>query len=161
MGNKQLNGEQLIISKGDEEAALYIRRRIREHNMQKVPLDGVLAAEPLNIILKDTNGNIVGGINAIIIQYWGKCHIDIFWIEEQYRGMGYGSNLLRRVEEIALERGCTLFQVDTYSFQAPQFYIKNGYEIFGTIENCPPGHSQYFLKKLYSRHVQHQPRKNN
>jgi GNAT superfamily N-acetyltransferase len=147
MGDRQFNGEQLTISEGDGTTALYIRQRIIEYNMQKVPLGGILTVEPLNVILKDSDGNIVGGINASTICYWGKCHIDIFWIEEQYRGTGYGGKLLRRVEEIALERGCTLILLDTYSFQAPGFYIKNGYEIFGVIENCPPGHSQYFLKK--------------
>ena len=113
--------------------------------MQKVPLDGVLALEPLNVVLKDSEGKIVGGINANTINYWGKCRVDIFWIDEEYRGTGYGSKLLRRVEGIAIERGCTLIQLDTYSFQAPDFYIKNGYSVFGVIEDCPAGHSQYFF----------------
>lgn len=147
MGERQLDGGQLTISEGDEKTALYLRRQIIEYNMQKVPLNGILAVEPINLVLKNSNGNIVGGINARSICYWGKCYIDIFWIAEQYRGAGYGSSLLQRVEEIALERGCTLMLLDTYSFQAPGFYLKNGYEVFGVIDNYPPGHSQFFLKK--------------
>lgn len=147
MADKQYNGKQLTISEGDGESALYITKRLVEYNMQKVPLDGKLTLEPLNVILKDTDGNIFGGINANTISYWGKCRVDIFWVDEQYRGAGYGSKLLQRVEEIAMKRGCTLIQLDTYSFQAPKFYIKHGYEIFGVIEDSPPCHSHYFLKK--------------
>ncbi|TWH47753.1 hypothetical protein [Sporomusa sp. KB1] len=86
MADKQYNGKQLTISEGDGESALYIMKRLVEYNMQKVPLDGKLTLEPLNIILKDTDGNIVGGINANTISYWERCRVDIFWIDEQYRG---------------------------------------------------------------------------
>jgi len=38
--------------------------------------------------------------------------------------------------------------LDTYDFQALAFYQKNGYEVFGILENCPaPGHIRYSLKK--------------
>ena len=54
MADKQYNNKQLTISEGDGESALYIRQRLVEYNMQKVPLDGKLTLEPLNVILKDT-----------------------------------------------------------------------------------------------------------
>ncbi|WP_094606736.1 Acetyltransferase [Sporomusa silvacetica DSM 10669] len=147
MPDKQYKDKQIAISESDGESALYIRQQLVKYNLQKVLLEGKLTIEPLNFILKNTDGNIVGGINANIIAYLRKCRVDIFWIDEQYRGRGYGSKLLGKVEEFAMASGCTLIQLDTYSFQAPKFYIKQGYELFGVIEDCPPGHSHYFFKK--------------
>lgn len=31
--------------------------------------------------------------------------------------------------------------------QAKDFYMKHGYELFGTLEDCPEGHCRYYLKK--------------
>ena len=61
--------------------------------------------------------------------------------------MGYGSILLKEVEKIAKEKGCYLIHLDTFDFQAKDFYVKHGYEVFGVLDNCPPGHKRYFMKK--------------
>jgi hypothetical protein len=37
--------------------------------------------------------------------------------------------------------------LDTFDFQARGFYERNGYELFGTLDDCPPGHKRYYLKK--------------
>ena len=34
----------------------------------------------------------------------------------------------------------------TWSFQAPRFYPKFGYTVFGTLD-CPPGNKRFFLQK--------------
>ena len=46
----------------------------------------------------------------------------------------------------ALERGCHSAWVDTFSFQAPGFYPRLGYEVFGELD-YPPGHKRIFLQK--------------
>ena len=65
----------------------------------------------------------------------------------QYRGQGLGSILLGEVEREAMEKGCHLVHLDTFDFQAKEFYEKNGYSVFGTLEDCPKGHVRYYLKK--------------
>ena len=40
--------------------------------------------------------------------------------------------------------------LDTFAFQAPAFYEKQGYTLFGTIEDLPPGHARYFLQKRFA-----------
>jgi len=67
MKEQQFNGEQLTISEGDEQTALYILQRIMDYNMQKVPLNGVLALEPLNVILKNSK---VQSLQAISSRIW-------------------------------------------------------------------------------------------
>jgi hypothetical protein len=37
--------------------------------------------------------------------------------------------------------------LDTFSFQAPDFYKKLGYEVFGELQDFPHGHQRYFMKK--------------
>jgi hypothetical protein len=51
------------------------------------------------------------------------------------------------MEAAALEKGCRLIFLDSFSFQAPEFYKKNGFEVFGKIEDHPKGYDQYFLIK--------------
>jgi hypothetical protein len=40
--------------------------------------------------------------------------------------------------------------LDTFDFQAKDFYVKHGYEVFGVLEDCPEGHVRYFMKKICS-----------
>ena len=46
----------------------------------------------------------------------------------------------------ALLLGCRSAHLDTFSFQAPDFYKKLGYRVFGAID-YPPDHRRFFLQK--------------
>ena len=48
---------------------------------------------------------------------------------------------------MAKEGNCSLMHLDPFDFQAKEFYEKNGFEVFGILENCPPGHTRYYMKK--------------
>ena len=52
-----------------------------------------------------------------------------------------------RVEEEARQRGAKNSYLDTFSFQAPEFYKRNGYHVFGELQDFPPGHQRYFFTK--------------
>lgn len=75
--------------------------------------------------------------------FWHHVHIDILWVDENFRENGYGSKLVKKVEDLAVEKGCRFIYLDTFSFQAPEFYKKNGYEVFGMLEDHPKGFNQY------------------
>lgn len=51
------------------------------------------------------------------------------------------------VEKSAIKKGCELIHLDTFDFQAKDFYLKYGYEIFGVLEDCPEKHKRYYSKK--------------
>ena len=68
-------------------------------------------------------------------------------MQEALRGQGYGHQLLETGEQEAIAHGCQYAHLDTLSFQAPDFYQKRGYEIFGQIDGLPPGFTRYYLKK--------------
>ena len=61
-------------------------------------------------------------------------------------GQGDRAKLMGDAEARALERGCHSAWVDTFSFQAPGFYPRLGYTVFGELD-YPPGHKRFFLQK--------------
>jgi GNAT superfamily N-acetyltransferase len=142
MQNKQLS----ISSEWNKDQAMFVRRKLIEYNQENVT-ENVNEAinENVSVILKDDNDNILGGITGNI--YWNCLHIDIFWIDKEIRGQGQGKRLLKAAEKLAKDNGCTLVKLDTFSFQAPDFYKKQGFEIFGILENFPEGFNQYHLFK--------------
>jgi len=102
--------------------------------------------QQLAIFLRDSDENIVGGL--VGSTYWQWLYVDVFWINESYRGKGYGDSLLTAAEQEAVKRGCQYAYLDTFSFQAPEFYQKCGYVVFGELSDFPKGHSRFFLRKV-------------
>ncbi len=99
----------------------------------------------LAIFLRDGRNHVVGGISGWV--YWGWLQIEFLWIRDDLRGMGYGKDLMIAAEKKALAMGCYKAYLETFSFQAPDFYKKLGYEVFGILEGFPGDHNKYFLKK--------------
>lgn len=68
-------------------------------------------------------------------------------IDDTIRKYGYGTKLLAEIEKIAVEKECDFIKVDTLSFQALDFYKKNGYQVYGSIDNVGRDYTHYYLKK--------------
>lgn len=114
-------------------------------NRSQVPEDEKPFAD-LSRKVVDENGTIVAGILAQF--YFSTCvYVEILWVAENCRKERLGSRLLEAVEEDGRKRGATLIHLDTFDFQARGFYEKHGYEVFGVLEDCPEGHTRYYLKK--------------
>jgi hypothetical protein len=47
----------------------------------------------------------------------------------------------------AMRRGCKFVKLETFSFQAWDFYKKNGYTVFAELDQVVGDHRWYFLKK--------------
>jgi GNAT superfamily N-acetyltransferase len=88
---------------------------------------------------------VVGGLIGRMA--WGWLRLDFFWIADAFRGQGYGTQLLNQAEAIARSKGCHAAHTDTFSFQALDFYLAAGYEVFGQLNDYPPGETHYFLQK--------------
>jgi 8-oxo-dGTP pyrophosphatase MutT (NUDIX family) len=76
----------------------------------------------------------------------GWLFVDHLWVHGDLRKRGIGRELLRQAEQHAILSGCHSAWLDTFSFQAPQFYQRLGYEVFGALD-YPPDHRRLFLKK--------------
>ena len=91
------------------------------------------------------DGEAVGGI--VGSTYWDWLYVDLLWLREDLRGQGYGHQLLTAAEDEARQRGAKNAYLDTFSFQAPDFYEQHGYRVFGTLDDFPAGHQRFFLTK--------------
>lgn len=72
---------------------------------------------------------------------------------EGHRKNGFGSKVLAAAELEAVRRGCQYAMLDTFTFQAPEFYAKVGYGVFGRLDSFAGKDNQsferlYFVKEL-------------
>ena len=88
---------------------------------------------------------IVGGIVGEV--WMTVLFIQLFWIDERFRGKGVGTKLIRKIEDEARRFGVVRSYVDTMSVQAPGFYRACGYKAFGSINGYPDGVTRYWLTK--------------
>jgi len=134
--------EEYQISYLDEPEWGIIGKGIRSYNTQQAGDDGY---KSLCFVLRGPDEKVVGGV--IGATYWDWLYIDLIWLKEEFRGQGYGHRLLTLAEEEARKRKVKNAYLDTFSFQAPEFYKEHGYRVFGELPNFPVGHQRYFLTK--------------
>ena len=125
------------------------------HDAQVV-LDGLLAfnvavlGDPdfrqLGCFVRDADGRPLGGLLGHL--RWRWLYVSKLWVPDALRGRGWGSRLLAAAEAFAWRHGCRGAYLDTFEYQALPFYQKQGYELFGTLDGYPPGHRQFFVRKL-------------
>lgn len=124
---------------------------------KKVMVDGMLSyhaskghprkTEQFSIIIKTSHNKLVGTI--IVSFLWNGMHIDSLWIKESLRNHDWGSKLLNLAEKEGVKRGCSIAYTDTFSWQAPQFYEKQGYKLYGKLDDFPEKNTLfYYYKKL-------------
>jgi GNAT superfamily N-acetyltransferase len=126
----------------EEPAWAIIGGGIHEYNTQQTGDD---QSQALCFVLRGSNEEVVGGV--IGATYWEWLHVDLLWVRDDLRGRGFGHRLLLVAEEEARRRGAKNAYLDTFSFQAPGFYKRHGYRVFGQLEDFPPGHRRYFMTK--------------
>ncbi|MET9775429.1 N-acetyltransferase [Streptomyces sp. NPDC006367] len=101
---------------------------------------------PLHVWVLDEGGGLAGGLVGHTWASW--LHVTYLWVDDRCRGRGLGTALLGEAERTAREeRGCAAARVETWDFQAPDFYRKLGYEVVCVIPDYPPGITEYTLVK--------------
>ena len=128
----------------DENSQKTIYEGLRAYNLEhledKNPKD-------LGVYARDTEGNIVAGLIGTTHGNW--LMVKFLWVSESLRGQNIGSEILKQAESTAKERGCKFAFLDTFSFQAPLFCQKHGYQEVFALEEYPlTGKRYYFTKKL-------------
>ena len=91
--------------------------------------------------------NIHAGCAGRTEDVWQWLTVDTMRVHLDQRGKGLGRALLAAVEEAARARGCLWAKLNTWDFQAPEFYRKQGYDVVCVIPDYPPGITEYTLVK--------------
>ena len=123
----------------------YVCRNLYDYNVTQT---ASLLQKPginINLALKDENARVFGGIFCDTFLYC--LYIDVLWVDESCRGLGYGRALVSEAERIARENGCTFAHTSTFSYQTPDFYERAGYAVYAVLDDYPDGIRQYYLKK--------------
>jgi GNAT superfamily N-acetyltransferase len=123
-----------------------IDSKLVEFNKANVPFQQKDAWIGLSFVLKDDAGNVFAGVNATLY-CWKVMYVDILYVDDGHRGKGYGRLLMDKAETKAKSLGGCMSHLDTFDWQAKDFYEHQGYVVFGVLENCPPGHNRYYMKK--------------
>jgi len=117
---------------------------IRSYNRSKRE---VAESESLNLYVEDDSGELMAGLVAETFGNW--LEIEYLFVKEDLRGQGIGSQLLQQAESEAKKRNCRYVFVNTYQFQAPAFYEKQGYKEIFTLKDYPyTGQRHYYQKDL-------------
>lgn len=115
---------------------------IGDHNDAAAPLHQV---QPLASLARDAQGRVIGGA---VGRSWGQCcELLQLWVAPEQRLQGLATALMQAFEARATERGCQVFYLETWSFQALGFYQGLGYEVHMAIEGFGPGLVKYSLVK--------------
>jgi GNAT superfamily N-acetyltransferase len=131
-----------ILDAPDPTDAQYLEDRLYEFNATQTGIDD---GRLLAIILRDRHDEIIAGLYGWT---WGRCcEVRSLWVHEQWRREGLGTRLMAAAEAEARARGAAQMVTSTHSFQAPDFYLRLGFEPVGQIEDYPVGHRHIFLRK--------------
>ena len=135
---------QVRLENIDSQKSQIIGDLIRSYNLSKRE---VAESEPLNLYVEDEHGELMAGLVAETFGNW--LEIEYLFVKDDLRGQGIGSQLLQQAESEAKKRNCRFAFVNTYQFQAPGFYQKQGYKEVFTLKDYPyTGQRQYYQKDL-------------
>lgn len=125
-----------------------VQHGLHQHNLAHLGKETIENYHLFVINAYDESGEVIGGIHAELVWEW--LYIRDLWVDARQRGQGIGAQLLAQAEAIAREKGFANSHLETTEYQARDFYLKCGYEIFGELPDKPKGHTWYYLKKNLS-----------
>ena len=102
---------------------------------------------PQYLVGRDGAGVVQSGAKYVHEYDW--LFVNWLWVGEAYRRQGEGRRLMGELEAEAHRSGCKGAFLDTFTFQAPDFYAKLGYREFGRLAGFPGGFDRIWLAKRF------------
>jgi GNAT superfamily N-acetyltransferase len=130
----------------DPKDVQFLDNALHEFNTSQT---GISDARRLSVFVREEDGQIVAGL--VGMTFYGCLAVDLLWVREDLRAHGFGGRLIKVAEDEAVSRGCHQAQLDTFDFQALEFYRKLNYEVFGMLDGYGGSHKRYYLRKNLTR----------
>ena len=133
----------IVTDTADPRVEKVVGEGLRRYNAEQSGIDD---SRPLAVVVSDPDTNeVLGGITGRTSL--GLLFIDLVFLPDELRGGGLGSRILNLAEDEGRRRGCRAAMLYTISFQAPRFYERHGWRVFGKIACDPPSTSRIFMTK--------------
>ena len=134
-----------VIANPTDDEVKEFQKGLEAYNMEQTNGEYNSPKDWINLVLKDHEGNIVGGILTSTL-FWAQ-YLEVLWVDDKYRGLGYGRDLVREAERLSKKNGCITSHTYTFSWQAPDFYQAVGYKLIATYEGYIDGITELILMK--------------
>ncbi len=132
-----------VTDQPDAEDLAVISDGLNRFNIQESGTDD---RRPLAVLVRDPQTKrVVGGLTGRTSL--GLMFVDLFYLPPELRGTGIGGEVLRRAEEESRRRGCRTGVLYTMKIQAPDFYLRHGWRVFGEIPAARPETNRVFMTK--------------
>lgn len=104
--------------------------------------------QKVHLRASDADGNMLGGLIGAHLQRW--FFVKLLAVSPEARGSGIGARLLARAEAIAREDGLVGIYLDTFEFQAPRFYLREGYREIGRLPKIGDAPQRIWFAKEFN-----------
>lgn len=133
-----------------------IEKTMREDLVEYETIHGIdVNYKRFSLVLTNISDEVIGVLNAFTA--FSEVYIDDMWVHKPYRGKGYGSKLIRALEEKFEGEGFNNINLVTSAFQAPEFYKKCGFIAEFVRENkVNPKLTKTFFVKYFKNKIQNQ-----
>lgn len=149
VGRGAVNAMKLTTSfDPDDQLDNEIISKTRSYNAKFTPDD----YKPFSVYLTNDDGQLIGGMTAFLS--WNYLEIKYLWVDEAHRDKGHAAQIMRAGEVAACENECEYALVDTFEFQALDFYLKQGYQCVAEIDGYLGKYKRYVLQKNLKDHAQ-------
>ncbi|MFN9476417.1 GNAT family N-acetyltransferase [Acidovorax sp.] len=118
-------------------------KHLREFNYRTV--GEYPQVQPVRLDVRDRHGRLVAGIRSYVFVYW--LQTDVLWVAEDQRGKGLGARLLGMAEAQGKALGARNAKLETFEWQARDFYLKQGYGEYARIDDYIQGQYLALMRK--------------
>ncbi|MBO3760557.1 GNAT family N-acetyltransferase [Ciceribacter sp. L1K22] len=104
-------------------------------------------SERVHIRASAPDGTMLGGLVGARLQGW--LYVKLLGVSEHARGRGVGAKLLAAAEDMARNDRLAGVYLDTFEFQAPRFYLREGYAEIGRLPKTGQAPQRIWYAKTF------------
>ncbi len=144
--SEAMEGTRVRISEDPKSTDEIVRAGLRAFNRTFL---GDFEIERIAVDVCGDKGDVLGGAVGSVLLGW--LFVDLLWIPETLRSSGIGTRILEALELEATRKGAKRAILDTTSFQAEEFYKKQGFVECGRVANFALGYDRIYMIKTFEQ----------